>query len=96
MYLLVAYDVSTKTLEGERRLRRVARICERHGQRVQNSLFECIVEPADYAAMKHDIAEIISSSDDTVRIYNLGERRSRSVDLLGRTGEGRLDDPLIL
>lgn len=58
MMVVVAYDVSTETPEGRRRLRNVAKICMKYGQRVQNSVFECSVSPSDYLILKHDLAKI--------------------------------------
>ena len=67
MMVVVAYDVSTETPEGRRRLRNVAKICMKYGQRVQNSVFECSVSPSDYLILKHDLAKIMDESQDSLR-----------------------------
>ena len=69
--VVVAYDVNTETPEGKRRLRNVAKTCMKYGQRVQNSVFECSVSPSDYLILKHDLAEIMDESRDSLRYYNL-------------------------
>ncbi|MEY8678212.1 CRISPR-associated endonuclease Cas2 [Granulimonas faecalis] len=96
VYVLVTYDVSTKSPGGEGRLRKVARTCERYGQRVQNSVFECIVEPADYHEFLERLKALVDDTEDTVRLYNLGKRRSQAVEIVGRREEARLDDTLIV
>lgn len=83
MYVLVAYDVSTKDAAGERRLRRVAKLCVEHGQRVQNSVFECLLDPAQYELLKHDLLKEIDVSKDSLRLYNLGKNWHRKVENYG-------------
>ena len=83
MMVLVTYDVNTETPEGRRRLRRVARICQNYGQRVQKSVFECIVDPAQWAALR---AELIAEADlncDSLRFYFLGKNWKRRVEHVG-------------
>lgn len=70
--VLVAYDVSTQTLEGKNRLRRIAKICENHGQRVQNSLFECFVSSAIWAKLSKQLLSIMDCEADSLRFYFLG------------------------
>ena len=84
MYLLVAYDVSTVTPAGRKRLRRVAKVCLDYGQRVQNSVFECDVAPADYVAFKQRILKIIDPEADSVRFYNLGHKWRDRVEHYGK------------
>ncbi|MEG0621021.1 MAG: CRISPR-associated endonuclease Cas2 [Raoultibacter sp.] len=83
MYVLVTYDVATSSLGGEKRLRRVAKICVQHGQRVQNSVFECSLDPAQYETMKHSLMKEIDSSSDSLRFYNLGKAWKRKVEHVG-------------
>lgn len=83
MYVLVTYDVSTKDTAGERRLRRVAKLCVKHGQRVQNSVFECLLEPAQYELLKHDLLKEMDVSEDSLRLYNLGKKWHRKVESFG-------------
>ncbi len=84
MYLLVAYDVSTTTPAGQRRLRHVAKACLDYGQRVQNSVFECKVAPAEYVALKQRLLKIIDSETDSIRIYNLGNNWQHRVEHHGK------------
>lgn len=83
MQLLVTYDVSTSTPGGQRRLRRVAKICLDYGQRVQYSVFECEVDPARYIEMKHRLSEAADLQLDSLRFYNLGAEWDRRVEHLG-------------
>ncbi len=86
MMVLVTYDVNTTTAEGRRRLRQVARCCTAHGQRVQNSVFECSLDEAQFVQMKTQLAEIMDAGKDSLRFYNLGNRyRSRVLHLGTRT-----------
>ena len=73
MMVLVTYDVSTETQGGRRRLRRVARVCENYGQRVQNSVFECLVDPAQWTALKQRLVDEILVEEDSLRFYFLGK-----------------------
>ena len=70
MMVLVAYDVNTETPAGQKRLRHVAKTCENLGQRVQNSVFECLVEPAQWVALKQKLTDIIDSDKDSLRFVN--------------------------
>ena len=83
MYVLITYDVSGEGGSGLKRLRRVAKICARYGQRVQFSVFECLLDPAQYEALKHEIRQAIDESKDSVRFYNLGRRRQGRVQHIG-------------
>jgi CRISPR-associated protein Cas2 len=71
--IVVSYDVSTKTPEGKRRLRRVARACEDYGQRVQCSVFECWVDPTHITVLKNRLLGLIEPTADSLRFYYLGE-----------------------
>lgn len=83
MLVLVTYDVQTSSISGEKRLRKVARQCVNYGQRVQNSVFECIVNPAQFAELKHRLSEIIDKEKDSIRFYFLGSKWERKVESLG-------------
>lgn len=72
MVVLVTYDVSTIDAHGRRRLRRVAKVCEDYGQRVQNSVFECLVEPADWTVLKAKLLKLYEPTEDSLRFYYLG------------------------
>lgn len=82
--VLVTYDVNTETREGRRRLRRVARICENYGQRVQHSVFECVVTPAKYVDLKQELKEIIDNESDSLRYYLMGKNWKNSVEMEGK------------
>lgn len=83
MYILVAYDVSTSSPDGEKRLRHVAKTCLDYGQRVQNSVFECKIDPARYVAFKQRLLEIIDPDRDSLRFYNLGNNWKKRVEHYG-------------
>ena len=72
MMLVVAYDVNTTTEQGAARLRRVAKLCERYGTRVQNSVFEVLVDAAQLVLLKSGLEELIDMKEDSVRFYRLG------------------------
>ena len=83
MMVLVTYDVNTKTAEDRRRLRLVAKTCIDFGQRVQNSVFECLVDPVEWAALRSKLEEIIDPSKDSLRYYYLGSNWKRRVEHVG-------------
>jgi CRISPR-associated protein Cas2 len=72
MLVLVTYDVNTETAEGRRRLRQVAKACTNVGQRVQHSVFECLVDPAQWTVLKNKLIELINPETDSLRFYFLG------------------------
>lgn len=74
MLLLVTYDVNTISQDGQRRLRKVAKCCEAHGQRVQNSVFECSLNEAQYVTLRSKLESIINPKTDSLRFYNLGNK----------------------
>ncbi len=96
MMILVAYDVSTITPNGPRRLRRVAKACQDYGQRVQNSVFEIEVDPAQWAALKHRLETIIDVNSDSLRYYYLGANWQRRVEHIGAKPATDLGGTLIL
>jgi CRISPR-associated protein Cas2 len=83
MMVLVTYDVETTSKAGQKRLRRVAKICENHGQRVQYSTFECVVEPAKFAELKFLLEAVIDKKKDSLRFYNMGSNWDRKVEHIG-------------
>mgnify|MGYP006304493261 CR=1 FL=1 len=80
MMVLVSYDVSTVDRRGKRRLRRAAKQCQDYGVRVQNSVFECDVDPAQWAKLRHGLLEIIDEEEDSLRFYFLGSNWRRRVE----------------
>ena len=83
MYVLVTYDVETMTSDGQRRLRQVARQCLNYGQRVQNSVFECSVSPAQFTELRLKLSDIIDHKKDSIRFYFLGNNYSKRVEYIG-------------
>lgn len=83
MFVLVSYDVATKDSGGQKRLRRVAKACKNYGQRVQYSVFECIIEPAQWVALKESLIGIIDEKQDSLRFYYLGSNWRRRVEHVG-------------
>lgn len=94
--VLVAYDVSTETREGRRRLRKVATTCCGFGQRVQNSVFECHVTPAQFEELEARLLEIIDRTEDRLRLYELPGNYERAVRVYGLVPEHDLRKPLII
>jgi len=95
MLVLVAYDVNTETPEGRRRLRRVAKLCENRGQRVQNSVFECLLEPAQWTALRGRLVDEIDEDKDSLRFYFLGKNWRRRVEHVGAKPTYDPEGPLI-
>lgn len=96
MMVLVSYDVSTESAGGKRRLRRVARACQDWGQRVQFSVFECDVDPAQWAQLKNRLLKEIDVEADSLRFYFLGANWRRRVEHVGAKAARDPDAPLIL
>lgn len=83
MMVLVAYDVNTETPKGQSRLRHVAKLCENRGQRVQNSVFECLVDPAQWVELRRRLIETIDPDKDSLRFYYLGANWQKRVEHAG-------------
>lgn len=96
MYVLVTYDVAGNDTSSARRLRRVAKVCTRYGQRVQMSVFECLLEPAQYESMKHELEKIIDNAKDSLRFYNLGKRWQNRVEHIGVNSSYNPESVLII
>jgi CRISPR-associated protein Cas2 len=96
MLMLVTYDVNTEDREGRRRLRRVARACLDFGQRVQNSVFECEVDPAQWTSLRARLLSEIDKERDSLRFYRLGAEGRARVEHFGAKPTLDLDGPLIL
>jgi CRISPR-associated protein Cas2 len=80
MLVLITYDVSVLTREGQRRLRNIAKTCLDYGVRVQNSVFECEVEPAQFTMLKNQLMEIYEPKEDSLRFYFLGKKGRQRVE----------------
>ena len=96
MLVLVSYDVSTRTGTGRKRLRRVARLCENRGQRVQNSVFECHVDAAQWVSFRASLLAEADVSEDSLRFYFLGNNWKGRVEHVGAKPSYDLEGPLIL
>jgi len=96
MMVLVSYDVSTMDRAGRRRLRRVAKICKDFGQRVQFSVFECIVDPAQWTVLRQKLIKEINAEEDSLRFYFLGSNWRRRVEHVGSKESIDQEGPLII
>lgn len=96
MYVLLTYDVSTVDAAGRKRLRQVAKACLDYGQRVQNSVFECKVDPAQLATLKHRLLSIIDQEADSLRFYHLGTNWEHRVEHYGTKEGYNIEGPLIV
>ncbi len=94
--ILVAYDVSTETPQGRRRLRKVAEACLAYGQRVQKSVFECSLTDLQFEALRHRLLSCIEEQEDSLRIYRLPHRRDRYLWSYGIQHEVDYKGPLII
>ncbi|WP_263705908.1 CRISPR-associated endonuclease Cas2 [Shouchella tritolerans] len=95
MLVLVTYDVAITTNGGATRLRRVAKICEQYGVRVQNSVFECIVDATQKKRLEMDLMKVIDQQSDSIRIYQLGNQYRNKVNHFGAKETLNVEDPLI-
>jgi CRISPR-associated protein Cas2 len=83
MMVLITYDVKTETKAGQARLRKVSKKCQDYGQRVQNSVFECLIDPAQLKRLQADLNKIIDPEVDSLRFYYLGDNWKRRVEHVG-------------
>jgi CRISPR-associated protein Cas2 len=95
MLVLICYDVNTETSAGRKRLRKVAKQCENYGQRVQNSVFECLIDIAQLKFLKHALEELIDPDKDSLRFYYLGNKWKKKVEHIGAKPSMDLTDTLI-
>ena len=83
MLILVTYDVNTETSSGRARLRKVAKVCTNYGQRVQNSVFECLLDASQYVEFRAKLEKIINTEKDSLRFYELGNKYEHKVVHIG-------------
>ena len=83
MLVLITYDVSTENAAGRARLRKVAKQCQNYGQRVQNSVFECILDTAQYKMVRAKLLDLIDPDRDSLRFYFLGEKYKTRIEHIG-------------
>jgi CRISPR-associated protein Cas2 len=95
MMVLITYDVNTETAAGKKRLNKVAKQCQNYGQRVQNSVFECILDPARLKQLQSNLARLINLDKDSIRYYNLGDDWRSRVEHIGAKASLDLEGPLI-
>lgn len=93
--ILITYDVNTETTSGKKRLRDVAKCCVKHGQRVQNSVFECILDRAQYVRVRFQLSKLIDPQKDSLRFYNLGNHYANKVEHIGAKDAHDMGEPLI-
>jgi CRISPR-associated protein Cas2 len=96
MMVLITYDVSVTTDSGKKRLRKVAKQCVNYGQRVQNSVFECLLDPAQFAELKHRLESIINHETDSLRYYFLGNNWKNRVEHVGAKSGYDPEDVLMI
>ncbi|MCD7728274.1 MAG: CRISPR-associated endonuclease Cas2 [Ruminococcus sp.] len=95
MLVLITYDVNTENKAGKARLRKVAKICVNYGQRVQNSVFECSLDPVQLFSVKDALLKVIDESCDSLRFYNLGKNYKNRIEHYGAKQTYLPDDPMI-
>ncbi|WP_304511721.1 CRISPR-associated endonuclease Cas2 [Desulfobacula sp.] len=95
MLVLVSYDVSTEK-NGQKRLRRVAKVCKNYGQRVQYSVFECMVDPTQWTIMRRNLINEIEPELDSLRFYFLGSNWKRKIEHIGAKTALDIEGPLII
>jgi CRISPR-associated protein Cas2 len=96
MMILVSYDVMVTSPGGQARLRKVAKACTDYGQRVQYSVFECVVDPAQWVKLKNTLEKIIDEKTDSLRYYYLGANYQRRIEHIGAKPSYNVDGPLIV
>ena len=93
--MLITYDVATTGADGRRRLRRIARLCQDHGQRVQYSVFECQVDPAQWTILRTRLIEEIDEGEDSLRFYRLGSNWRPRIEHVGAKATYDPEGPLV-
>jgi len=96
MLLLITYDVNTMSKEGRKRLCKISKICCNYGQRVQNSVFECVMDSAKYVEVKSKLLKTIDNSEDSLRIYHLGNKYENKIEQFGKKVSYDIEGELIL
>ena len=96
MMVVVSYDVSTLEASGRRRLRHMAKACLKYGQRVQNSVFECPVDPAQWARLRGELLDILHADEDSLRFYFLGKNWRRRVEHVGAKATLDLEEDALI
>ena len=95
MLVLITYDVNTETAEGRKRLRKVSKVCVDYGQRVQNSVFECMLDPVQLCMVRDKLLKIIDVKTDSLRFYMLGNNYKSKIEHYGAKQSYLPDDTMI-
>ena len=96
MMVLITYDVDTVSDSGKKRLRNVANACKDYGQRVQNSVFECMLNITQLTEIKHLLENIINKETDSIRIYRLGDNYKQKIEHIGKNNTYNPTDTIII
>lgn len=96
MMVVVSYDVCTEDRAGARRLRHIAKICRNFGQRVQYSVFECVVDPAQWTMMRQTLINVMDEEQDSLRFYFMGANWKNRVEHVGAKAVIDIEGPLIV
>ena len=96
MLVLVTYDESTVSIAGRRRLRKIAKACENRGQRVQKSVFECLLDQAQWTALRQKLIDEMNEDEDSLRFYLLGNNWKRRIEHVGAKPGYDPEGPLIV
>ena len=94
--VLITYDVNTETAAGKKRLRKIAKACENYGQRVQNSVFECLIDPARLKQLQARLETLMDKEKDSLRYYYLGNQWRKRVEHIGAKPSLDMEGPLIV
>ena len=96
MLVLITYDVNTQSITGQQRLRKVAKICQDYGQRVQNSVFECVVDAAKLLVIKDKLLKTVDTDVDSLRFYMLGNNYNEKLEHYGAKKSFDVTGPLVI
>lgn len=96
MLVLITYDVNTQTAAGRKRLRQIAKQCVNYGQRVQNSVFECLLDPAECRMLQAKLCSIMDAEQDSLRFYYLGNQYKKKIEYFECNQSYFPEDPMIL
>lgn len=96
MLVVITYDVNITQGSGAKRLRKISKLCERYGVRVQNSVFEVLVDSAQMAMLKSEIESVIDPQRDSVRFYRLGNSYKQKIGMIGKSRPIESGEPMLL
>jgi CRISPR-associated protein Cas2 len=96
MLILITYDVCTENAAGKKRLRQVAKTCLNYGLRVQNSVFECVLDEAKLIVLKHKLLDLIDERYDSLRFYKLGNQYKNKIEHYGAKSSFNIEETLII